>query len=348
MSTPEHPGLRRPKPAKPPRTRTVTGPAWAVRIPGPSDPLPQQMQQYLEYLSVQHNRPATTVKAYRQDLAKFAAFMRKPRNGSLCKAITRDVLRRYQIELAEVLPHARTRARALVALRRFLSYAYDEKWTAEEYSRAIVVPRYVVGDPHPVPTDMVPQLLAALPTGSLHELRDRALVHFLIASGCRVSEACSVDRADVRQDGFRVLGKGSKYRTVLLTSAAWTALTEYLEARGEDRSPALFINLDRRNAPKGTILRGNRLSPQGARYVITTLRHQPELAMVMADLHSPHGARHTAATTLLEATGGNTRLVQEVLGHASLKTLQVYTEITDRSKHAAYRQLDAYLAPGAA
>src|SRR5438132_9307542 len=102
-------------------------PSWAGRIPGPRDTLPDQVEQFLDWLRVQRNRPATTVRAYRQDLAKFAAFMTgRRRQPSLFGAgVDRSALRRYQLELADVLPNPRSRARALVALRRFLAYAYD-------------------------------------------------------------------------------------------------------------------------------------------------------------------------------------------------------------------------------
>src|SRR5205807_1490637 len=101
-----------------------------------------------------------------------------------CSGLDRSMLRRYQIELADVLANPRTRARALVALRRFLVYAYDEGWIAPELSRQVAVPRYVVGDPHPVPTENVPRLLAALPRDGLRDLRDRALIHLLISTAC--------------------------------------------------------------------------------------------------------------------------------------------------------------------
>src|SRR5437660_6017719 len=173
-----------------PKTRRL--PAWAAHVPGPQDPLPDEVEQFLDWMRVQRNRPITTVRAYRQDLAKFVAYMRtQPLGDDLCAAVDRERLRRYQIDLAQVLAHARTRARALVALRRFLAYAYDEGWTPAELSRLVAVPRYVLGDPHPVPTANVPGLLAALPTETLRDLRDRALVQFLIATGCRISEACA-------------------------------------------------------------------------------------------------------------------------------------------------------------
>jgi len=95
------------------------------------------------------------------------------------------------------------------------------------------------------------------------------------------------------------------------------------------------------------VLASNRLTTDGARRALAALRlrfsHDPELHRLIEGLRSPHAARHTAATTLLEATDGDVRLVQEVLGHATLETLRVYTEITDRRKRAAYARLGDYL-----
>jgi integrase/recombinase XerD len=257
------------------------------------------------------------------------------------------MLRGYQIELADVLPNPRSRARALVALRRFLAYAYDEGWIGAELSRQVAVPRYVVGDPHPVPTDHVPRLLAALPRETLRDRRDRALVNLLLSTGCRIAEACGLDRGDVRRDGFRVLGKGGKYRTVYCTAEAFAAVDDYLRMRGPDPSPALFISVARADVPHGRALPHNRLTTDGARRALTALRRRmgvdPEMFELFSDLRTPHAARHTAATTLLEATDGDVRLVQEVLGHATLETLKVYTEITDRRKREAYQRLGDYL-----
>jgi len=340
----------RSSPRRPTASRQPRRPSWAEQIPGPHDPLPDQLQQFLDMLRVQRNRPLTTVRAYRQDLAKFWAFARQAGcdAAGVAGALDRGLLRRYQVELAEVLPNPRTRARALVALRRFLGYAYDEGWTQAELSRLVMVPRYVLGDPHPVPTENVPRLLAELPRETLRDLRDRALIHFLISTGCRISEAAALDRTDVRPDGFRVLGKGGKHRTVFLTDDAWAAVSEYLDRRGQDESPALWISVAHADMPRGRVLRGNRLTTDGARKALNLLRRRfaergHEVFSLIADLRSPHAARHTAATTLLEATEGDVRLVQEVLGHATLETLRVYTEITDRRKRAAYQRLGSYL-----
>jgi len=326
------------------------GPAWARLIPGPRDPLPAQVEQWLQWLAVERNRPWTTVRTYRQDVAKFVAFLSTTvdiRSPDLLEGLDRAVLRRYQLELAGVLPHPRTRARALVALRSFLNFAFDEGWTPTLLSRQVTIPRYVLGDPHPIHTEDVPRLLAALPRGNLRDLRDRALMYFLLSTGCRIAEACGLNRDDVRLEGFRVLGKGGRHRTVYCTAAALKAVRDYLRRRGLDEAPALWISVARADRPGGCTLPDNRLTPDGARRALTALRARvsgdPEAFRLLSALHSPHVARHTAATTLLEATNGDVRLVQEVLGHASLETLRIYTEITDRRKREAYRRLGDYL-----
>jgi integrase/recombinase XerD len=321
-------------------------PGWTDHIPGPRDPLPRQLEEWLEWLSVQRNRPATTVRAYRQDIAKFVAFL-DVRGPDILEGLDRSTLRCYQVELADVLPHPRTRARALVALRSFLRFSCDEGWTDKDLARQITIPRFVMADVRPVQTEDVPRLLAALPTANLRDLRDRALVHFLLSTGCRIAEACSLDLADFRLSQFRVLGKGGKYRTVYCTVGALAAVQDYLQARGPDPSPALFISVARKDLYRGKARPGNRLSTDGARMAFTALRERlsgdPEAFRLLSALHSPHVLRHTAATTLLEATDGDVRLVQEVLGHATLGTMMIYTEITDRRKRDAYVRLGDYL-----
>jgi len=303
-------------------------PTWAKHVPGPHEPLPARLEEFLGWLRVQ-NRPDTTVRAYRQDLAKFAAFRRDAGNDIAC-GLDRAVLRRYQVELAAVLPNPRTRQRALVALRSFLRFACDEGWVDRDLSGTVTLPRFVQGDPHPVRTEDVPALLAALPRRTLRDQRDRALIHLLISTGCRISEACALDRDDVRGDSFRVLGKGGKRRSVYLTPDARAAVEEYLTARGDDACSALFINLRSRRGR-----RDRRLAADGARAALRVLRQR---APAVRLLRSPHAARHTTATMLMES-GADLRTVQEILGHATMETLRSYTEVTDTRKRAAYDRL---------
>jgi integrase/recombinase XerD len=324
---------------------------WRDHIPGPRDRLPAQVEEWLEWLSVQRNRPATTVRAYRQDLAKFVAFL-DVRGPDILEGVDRSVLRRYQLELAGVVPNPRTRARTLTALRSFLNFAFDEGWTAALLSRQVTIPKFTMTAVHPVPTEDVPRMLEELPIGNLRDLRDRALIAFLLSTGCRITEACSLNRTDFRGSQLRVLGKGGKYRSVYCTAESMVKMHDYLRARGPDPSPALFISVARKDMYRGKAKTGNRLSTDGCRRAFNSLRARmstnAKALRLWSSLTHPHVARHTAATTLLEATDGDLRIVQEVLGHATLETLRVYTEITDRRKRDAYVRLSDYLAEVAA
>jgi len=162
-------------------------------------------------------------------------------------------------------------------------------------------------------------MLEGLPRETLIDKRDRALVQFLISTGCRISEALNLDRTDVPRQGTRLIvtGKGSKQRPVFLTSDAKLAIEEYLQGR-TDTSMALFVNYDRSIRDD----KDRRLTQAGARHIVSRIRRE----LGAWSFKSPHVARHTTATTLLEVTGGDVRLVQEVLGHANLNTLQGYTK----------------------
>ena len=136
-------------------------------------------------------------------------------------------------------------------------------------------------------------------------------------------------------DRVIVTGKGAKQRAVYLTTDAKAAVDDYLQAR-TDTCLALFVNYDRSTADD----RERRLTAAGARHIVNRLRQE----LGAWSFRSPHVARHTTATSLLEVTGGDVRLVQEVLGHANLNTLQGYTKIVDSRKREAYRRYQDYLA----
>jgi integrase/recombinase XerD len=216
------------------------------------------------------------------------------------------------------------------------------KWIAKEglidkdLSNGITLPKLEQRLPKPIDPDELSRLLSALPHETPHEKRDRALVQFLVSTGCRISEALALDRTDFPRSGNRLIvtGKGSKQRAVYLTTDARAAVEEYLATR-EDACMALFINFDRSAGDD----RERRLTSAGARYIVKQIRQ-----LVGAwSFKSPHVARHTTATTLLEVTGGDVRLVQEVLGHANLNTLQGYTKIVDSRKQEAYRLYQQFL-----
>ena len=292
--------------------------------------------EYLGWLQLEANRSPNTVRAYESELRKLIEFLTANAHSLSLDQLRHDDLRAYQRHLAGRLKSPASRARALVAIRSWLRWLAREGLIEKDLSNGITLPKLEQRLPKPIDPDELTRLLAALPHATTAEKRDRAMVQFLISTGCRISEALALDRTDFPRSGNRlvVTGKGSKQRSVYLTADAREALEDYLAAR-EDASMALFVNFDRA-APDD---RSRRLTPAGARFIVRKIRRQ----LGAWSFKSPHAARHTAATTLLEVTGGDVRLVQEVLGHANLNTLQGYTKIVDSRKQDAYRLYQEFL-----
>lgn len=291
--------------------------------------------EYIGWLQLEANRSPNTVRAYAAELRRLAGFLASRGHSLLMEDLRQEDLRAFQRHLAGQLRSPASRARALVAVRSWLRWLAREGLMSVDLSNRVTLPKLEQRLPKPLPPDELAHLLRSLPAETPVQRRDRALVHFLISTGCRISEALALDRTDLPRQGNRVIvtGKGSKQRAVYLTEGAKQALEEYLRSR-TDSSMALFVNYDR--AGKG---RDRRLTDEGARHIVRKLRRQ----LGTWSFRSPHVARHTAATSLLEVTGGDVRLVQEVLGHASLSTLQGYTKIVDARKQEAYRRYQAYL-----
>jgi site-specific recombinase XerD len=292
--------------------------------------------EYIGWLQLEANRSPNTVRAYESELRKAIDFLALNGHSLQLADLRHEDLRAYQRHLANRLKSPASRARALVAVRSWLRWLAREGLNDRDLSNGITLPKLEQRLPKPIDSDELARLLAALPSSTLPEKRDRALVQFLISTGCRISEALALDRTDFPRSGNRlvVTGKGSKQRAVYLTVDARAALEDYLAAR-EDASMALFVNFDR-SVPDD---RQRRLTSAGARFIVKKLRRQ----LGAWSFKSPHVARHTAATTLLEVTGGDVRLVQEVLGHANLNTLQGYTKIVDSRKQEAYRLYQQFL-----
>ncbi len=294
------------------------------------------LDEYIGWLQLEANRSPNTVRAYRGELRKLAGFLAARGHSLRMEDVRHEDLRAYQRHLAETLPSPASRARALVAIRSWLRWLARENLVERDLSNGITLPRVEQRLPKPMPGEELSRLLSSLPSETPIEKRDRALVNFLISTGCRISEALQLDRTDVPRQGNRlvVTGKGAKQRAVYLTDDAKAAVDDYLASR-EDTSLALFVNYDRSVRPGGE----RRLTAAGARHVVGQLRRE----LGTWSFKSPHVARHTAATSLLEVTGGDVRLVQEVLGHANLNTLQGYTKIVDARKREAYRRYQEYL-----
>ena len=289
------------------------------------------IQEYLTYLAVDRARSGQTIRAYQTDLdqaVRFWAALKEPLDET--SSLSRDSVRAYQRHLGQAGLALSSRARRLQALRGFLRHGLREGWVAEDLAAHIDIPRISASLPKPLTTAEARLVLTFDHGGQEPGLRDGALLHFLISTGCRISEALSVKRAQISTEGRLVVrGKGSKERVVHLTPQAYQAIRTYLDAR-HDREPWLFLNYDRSSTARGK----RQLTSAGARHILRRVR----LETGVEGLKSPHVLRHTTATELLTITG-NVRLVQEVLGHANLNTMQGYTKVVDAARVAAYHEL---------
>ncbi len=299
--------------------------------------LARAVEEYLTYLAVDRARSPQTLRAYRTDLQQalnfWSALAHPP---STVEDLHREALRAYQRHLGELGLALSSRARRLQALRGLLRYSLREGWLTDDLALHVDIPRVTPPLPKPLTTEDARAVLAYRSGDGEPALRDAALLHFLLSTGCRISEALAVDRSALNSSGRLVVkGKGSKERVVHLTPEARAAIQDYLDAR-RDSEDALFLNYDRRSSARG----GRRLTAAGARHILRRVRRSTGVEA----LRSPHVLRHTTATELLTITG-NVRLVQEVLGHSNLNTMQGYTKVVDAARAAAYEKLSQRLNP---
>jgi integrase/recombinase XerD len=282
---------------------------------------------------VERGRAAHTLEAYRRDLNRYAAALQARGRSDISAVSTQDVadfLAGLREGDAEHLPLAASSAgRAVVAVRGLHAFALAEGLAADDPARFIRPPAAPRHLPKAISIPDVERLIAAAAVGQA-ALRDSALLELLYGTGARISEAIGLDLDDLRMAGesrsaempatVRLSGKGSKQRLVPVGSFARAAVEAYLvrarpalaSAAGRiTASPALFLNA-----------RGGRLTRQGAWGVLRQAAARAGIADV-----SPHVLRHSFATHLLDG-GADVRVVQELLGHASVTTTQVYTLVT--------------------
>ncbi len=285
------------------------------------------VSSYLDHLSVERGMSPHTIAAYRRDLGRYTGFLAE-RGIDDPSMITAPMINDYAASLRTASLAPASVARAVVAVRSLHRFALDEGVTLDDPARAVQPPRPSKRLPKALSLDQVQSMLDVPDTDTALGLRDAALLELLYGTGARVSEAVALDVDDVSRllavpagepsPGLRLFGKGSKERIVPLGSYARAALDAYLvrarpalAAKGTGK-PALFLNA-----------RGGRLSRQSAWMIIQTVA---EKAGIQADV-SPHTLRHSFATHLLDG-GADVRVVQELLGHASVTTTQIYTLVT--------------------
>jgi integrase/recombinase XerD len=295
--------------------------------------LASEAERYLDHLSVERGLSGNTLDAYRRDLRRYVAFLSR-RNVEEPEAVDEGAIRSFVASLSasthgpQERPYRATSvARALSAVRSFHRFLLREGVTTRDPAVGVAHPRLPRSLPRPLPVDDVRRLLEAPDPTTPAGLRDRAILELLYGSGLRISEltGLDVDDIDVESASLRVLGKGGKEREVPLGSFASSAVTAYLTrgrpalASGASRG-ALFLNA-----------RGGRLSRQSC---ARSLTRYVRLAGIDRRV-TLHTLRHSFATHLLEG-GADVRVVQELLGHASVATTQIYTLVTSQHLREVY------------
>ncbi len=291
--------------------------------------------EFIDYLRGVRNYSSHTLEAYEQDLDCFLVW------ASNCKV---DVLqaghrdfRRFLASLSGAGYAKTTVNRRLSAVRTFYSWLVREGYLDTNPAAVVASPKLPKPLPHVLSEEDVGRLLAALDTSTPAGLRDSAMVELFYASGARIGEVSSLDVADIDYSGksVRLFGKGSKERIVPLYDAALIAVDEYVR-RGRPALLAKGSSLTCEQAEDA--LRALFINSRGSRMSESSLRQRFERLLTKAGLSgmaSPHTMRHTFATEVLEG-GADLRSVQEMLGHASLSTTQIYTHLTpDRLRQAS-------------
>jgi len=300
-----------------------------------ADGLTVEAERYLDHLAVERGLSENTLSAYRRDLRRYVAFLVR-RDVHEPGAIEEMTIRSFLASLSasthgpDDAPYRATSvARTLSAVRSFHRFLLREGVTDRDPAAGVPQPRLPRSLPRPLPVEDVRRLLEAPDEGSPAGIRDRAILELLYGSGLRISEltGLDVDDLDLEEGSVRVLGKGGKEREVPLGSFSRDAVGAYL-TRGR---PALATAVTR-----GAVFlnaRGGRLSRQSCARL---LGRYVRLAGIDRRV-TLHTLRHSFATHLLEG-GADVRVVQELLGHASVATTQIYTLVTAQHLREIYEE----------
>jgi tyrosine recombinase XerC len=282
--------------------------------------------RYLNYLNAERNASHYTVRNYTHDLLDFFSYLKSRKISSL-NEVDKQVLRGYLSHLMKEGFARVSLARKLSAIRSFYRYLLREELVATSPVADTSSPKLDKRLPEFLTPEETVRLLETPDLSTAPGQRDRALMELLYASGLRVSELASLglEHINFNTNEIRVWGKGAKMRVVLMGKPAATALASYFgqgrpRLLGKKKSYALFLNRD-----------GGRLTERSIQRI---LRKYSRVAGIKKRVH-PHLLRHTFATHLLDG-GADLRVVQELLGHASLVSTQIYTHVTQTRARKVY------------
>lgn len=275
-------------------------------------PFPYYIEKFLNYLTLEKNYSEHTTTNYKIDLEEFAQFLDSRGKSDIAK-IDYFILRKFLSVLNEKRHSKRTLSRKISTLKSFFKFLVREGELKTNPASSLIYPRL----DKPLPkflTEKEVEKVLDLPKGDdLLAMRDRAILEFLYSTGARVSEMVNLKKDDVDLIGgiAKVKGKGRKERLLPLGEPAIKSIKKYLDRRTDD-NPSLFINR-----------RGGSLTDRGVRNILERYIKKAAFSLKV----SPHTFRHSFATHLLNR-GADLRSVQELLGHSSISTTQVYTHLT--------------------
>ncbi len=282
-------------------------------------------RQFLEYTEIERGRAVKTIENYDHYLTRFFTHAGIQDTSD----ITEEKIREFRLWLnrqpgtAKDSMKRKTQNYYLIALRAFLKFLRkrDVQGLSPEKIELAKVPDRSLDLITPVELD---RLINSADGSDEKSLRDRAILELFFSTGLRVSELCALDAdIDLTRDEMSVRGKGDKVRVVFLSDTAKDAVRAYLKAR-KDMGEALFVNIppQSKSAPKGRI--PTRLTPRSIERMIKVYAAKAGITKKV----TPHVLRHSFATDLL-SNGADIRSVQQLLGHASINTTQIYTHVTD-------------------
>lgn len=276
-----------------------------------------KIEKFLEHLKLDLNYSDKTIKSYQQDIESFKKYLNS--KGTDIKQANQQLIRMY---LSEQMKEGKTKVtccRRIAGLRHFYDYLVRSNFIKENPFLFVGAPKKEIRYPEALYLEQVEELFSKNRerTDDL-KLRDQAIIELLYASGVRVSELVNIkmNAIDLKNRTIRVFGKGRKERMVMFSKSCQKTLKDYLinsQLRGS--SDYLFTNA-----------KGEQLTTRGVEYILEQIQNK---CGVQLGLH-PHMLRHTFATHLLEG-GADLRVIQELLGHESINTTQVYTHITEEA-----------------
>jgi integrase/recombinase XerC len=293
------------------------------------------ISRFLQYLRVERNASDLTIKSYREDLEHLVGYLTE--TGGDCpgpSAITTLDLRGYVASLHEASYAKTTIARRLASIRSFFRFGQREGWVTANPAKPLRTPRKPRDLPHFLSSDDLARLLESPPANQPFGLRDRAMLETMYSAGLRVSELVGINDDDLdRAAGIvRVRGKGKKERLAPLGSYAQKAINRWILTRRVSEATRLPRARDP-HRPVFTNKFGKRLTTRSVGRLLEKYLKQTGLDRRT----TPHTLRHSFATHLLDR-GADIRSVQELLGHKSLATTQIYTHLSTAGLRKAYEK----------